>query len=311
MNGGTLGVAGPTASNLMARLGTCYTVRPGKADKRPGISNHVRRCAVGSSSSFPGGGAGRLPRRELKNNRRGVHSSSRYGKVVGASRERIHLDVDKIDSQQFVNYFRSAAPFIEGHRGKTFVVTLPSEVVVNDRTFFGILEDILVLTGLGVRIVIVYGCTSILSAKLEERGLEPIFVGGYRVTDKQSMQVAMEVAGRIQLEIEAKLSRGPSVSVVRKHTRDNSEFRYAPPVEVVAGNYTTAKRRGVVNGVDFGYTGEVRFIQHTAILKQLDAGHIVVMSNIGFSGIGEVLNCNMHVSQAHLPESSTCTSKGF
>ena len=98
----------------------------------------------------------------------------------------------------------------------------------------------------------------------------------------------------MQLKIEAKLSRGPSVSVVRKHTRDSNNVHFAPPASVVSGNYTIAKRMGVVDGVDFGRTGEVRFVQADQILNQLAAGNIVVMSNIGFSSVGEVLNCNHH-----------------
>jgi len=199
----------------------------------------------------------------------------------------------------FVNFFRSAAPFIEGHRGKTFVVAIPSFAIEDDRVFNSILEDILLLIGLGVRIVLVYGCTTIVTKTLRERGLPAQVVGGYRVTDTAAMNVAMEIAGTIQLMIDSRLSRAPSISVVRKHTRDSNQFHFAPPFSVISGNFTTAKRRGVVNGVDFGRTGHVRFIQADAIQKQLDAGNIVVMSNIGFSAIGEVLNCNIHDVASH------------
>jgi len=204
-----------------------------------------------------------------------------------------------METQKFVDFFRMAAPYFEGHRGRTFVIAIPSEVVENEDIFFTILEDVLVLSGLGIKLVIVYGCSTIVTRTLTERGLETKSVGGYRVTNSSAMQVAMEVAGMVQLEIEARLSRGPSVSVVRRHTRGSSKFHYAPPVNVVSGNYTTAKRRGIVNGVDFGHTGQVRFVQRAAISKQLDAGNIVVLSNIGFSAVGEVLNCNIHDVASH------------
>ena len=61
---------------------------------------------------------------------------------------------------------------------------------------------------------------------------------------------------------------------------------------MVSGNYVTSKRRGVVDGVDFGSTGSVRFVQHEAIHQQLDLGHLVLLSNLGYSASGEVLNCN-------------------
>lgn len=60
------------------------------------------------------------------------------------------------------------------------------------------------------------------------------------------------------------------------------------------GNYTAAKKRGIVGGVDFGYTGEVRFVQVKEITQQLDMGNIVAINNIGVSVIGELLNCNSY-----------------
>ncbi len=47
--------------------------------------------------------------------------------------------------------------------------------------------------------------------------------------------------------------QAPSIPVVRRHARsDGGQFHFAPAVQVVHGNYVTAKRRGVVNGIDFG-----------------------------------------------------------
>jgi len=85
------------------------------------------------------------------------------------------------------------------------------------------------------------------------------------------------------------------VSVIRRHTRSSNssdEFHFAPALRVVSGNYVTSKRRGVVDGIDFGSTGSVRFVQHEAIHQQLDLGHLVLLSNLGYSASGEVLNCN-------------------
>ena len=85
------------------------------------------------------------------------------------------------------------------------------------------------------------------------------------------------------------------MSVIRRHTRSSNtsdDFHFAPALRVVSGNYVTSKRRGVVEGIDFGSTGTVRFVQHEAIHQQLDMGHIVLLSNLGYSASGEVLNCN-------------------
>ena len=89
--------------------------------------------------------------------------------------------------------------------------------------------------------------------------------------------------------------QAPAVSVIRRHTRSSNssdDFHFAPALRVVSGNYVTSKRRGVVDGIDFGSTGSVRFVQHEAIHQQLDLGHVVLLSNLGYSASGEVLNCN-------------------
>ena len=64
---------------------------------------------------------------------------------------------------------------------------------------------------------------------------------------------------RMLTQVESYLSRALAVNVVRRHSRggaDSSDgFHYGPAVRIVTGNYVTGKRRGVVDGVDFGATG--------------------------------------------------------
>lgn len=40
--------------------------------------------------------------------------------------------------------------------------------------------------------------------------------------------------------------------MVRRHARGEGQMHFAPTVQIVNGNYVIAKRRGIVNGVDFG-----------------------------------------------------------
>lgn len=51
------------------------------------------------------------------------------------------------------------------------------------------------------------------------------------------------------------------------------------------------QRKGVVDGVDYGFTGEVKKVDVGRMCERLDGGCIVILSNLGYSSSGEVLNC--------------------
>jgi amino-acid N-acetyltransferase len=61
-------------------------------------------------------------------------------------------------------------------------------------------------------------------------------------------------------------------------------------IRVVSGNFVTSRPLGVRDGVDFGYTGEVRRIDGDAIRSNLDSGAVVLLSPLGCSPTGEVFN---------------------
>lgn len=126
--------------------------------------------------------------------------------------------------------------------------------------------------------------------------------------------------------------QGPAVPMVRRHM-NSSAARFGPQVQTVSGNYVAAKRKGVVNGVDLGYTGmvrsvvvvcfgisrdlksescgqahvcmdctiirlnyqfaglQVRSIEVHSVNRQLDAGYMVLLSNLGYSASGAWIQC--------------------
>jgi amino-acid N-acetyltransferase len=183
--------------------------------------------------------------------------------------------------EQFVPWFRAAAPYIHTFRGRTFVVAFGGEVVA-DGKFVGLTHDLNLLASLGVRLVLVHGSRPQIEAHMKARAIRPRYVRGMRVTDETAMQCVKQANGQLRVEIEALLSMGLPLSPMANAT-----------IRVAGGNFIVARPRGVVDGVDMQYTGEVRRVQADAIRQRLDAGDLVLVSPIGYSPTGEIFNLTL------------------
>jgi amino-acid N-acetyltransferase len=127
--------------------------------------------------------------------------------------------------------------------------------------------------------VLVHGAQPQIELKLKERRHRGRIHEGLRVTDDIALVCAKEASGRLRVEIEALLSMG----------LPNSPMAGAD-IRVASGNFVTAKPIGVLGGVDYMHTGEVRKIDAAAIHKRLQDNELVLISPLGYSPTGEVFN---------------------
>jgi amino-acid N-acetyltransferase len=185
---------------------------------------------------------------------------------------------DFSNEQAFVNWFRQAGPYINAHRGKTFVVFFGGEAV-DDEQFTKLVQDFALLHSLGIRLVLVHGARPQIEARLRESGQELRYINGLRITDEQALISVKQAVGRVRIRIEARLSMGLPNSPMH-----GAHFR------VISGNFVTARPLGVREGVDYCFTGEVRRIDTPAIRTSLDNGGIVLLSPLGYSPTGEIFN---------------------
>ena len=182
---------------------------------------------------------------------------------------------------RFIDWFQSVAPYIHAFRGRTFVIGFGGDLV-SDGRFVDLTVDLNLLAALGVRLVLVHGTRPQIEAKLKAQRRRTRFHRGLRVTDDIALGCAMEASGRLRVEIEALLSRGLPNSPMA-----GSDIR------VSSGNFITAKPIGVVDGIDFMHTGEVRKIDVVAVQRRLADGELVLLSPLGYSPSGEVFNLTL------------------
>lgn len=182
------------------------------------------------------------------------------------------------NDQNYVKWFRNAAPYINAHRGKTLVLMFGGEAVQHPN-FANIIHDIALMRSLGIKLVVVHGARPQIEERIKQRDLAKALHNNIRVTDADTLTAVKDATGSLRLHIEALLTMGVANSPMH-----GSEIR------VSTGNFVIAKPMGVHDGVDFKYTGEVRRIDAKGIQTQLDFGSIVLLSPIGYSTTGEVFN---------------------
>jgi amino-acid N-acetyltransferase len=182
---------------------------------------------------------------------------------------------------QFVEWLRSVAPYIHAFRGKTFVVAFPGELVMAGALPV-LAHDLSLLHALGIKVVIVHGSRPQVEEQLALRNVQPRYHNALRITDVAALECAKEAAGELRLDIEAAFSQG----------LPNTPMAHAA-IRIISGNFVVAKPLGVIDGIDFEWTGLTRKIAYETIHPILNNGGLVLLSPLGFSPTGEIFNLTM------------------
>jgi amino-acid N-acetyltransferase len=183
-----------------------------------------------------------------------------------------------MNSKDYVSWFRDSTPYISAHRQKTFVVLLSSEAIAH-ATLTNIVHDLALLHVLGARLVVVHGSRVQVDAEMPNA----VFVGDRRVTDAAAMQTIARINGQIRTQLEALFSMG--LPATPMHNTD---------INVVSGNFVTARPIGVIDGVDHVYTGRIRKVHAKRIHTMLDSRALVLLPPMGFSPSGQAFNLAAH-----------------
>jgi acetylglutamate kinase len=177
---------------------------------------------------------------------------------------------------------KHAAPYIRLFKGKTFVVKAGGEALETAGAIRSLLEQIEILSHVGIRVVLVHGGGSESSELLRALGGEPRFVEGRRVTDDKALEVAsMVLNGTVNTRILA-AARGLGLPAVGLSGVDAGlvQARRRPPVKVGDGH------------VDYGFVGDVVSVAPGVLTTLLDGGLVPVVSPLSAADDGTLLNIN-------------------
>lgn len=177
-----------------------------------------------------------------------------------------------------IHWFRHSLPYINTHRGKTFVIMFGGQAV-DDVSFTPLIHDIALLHSLGIRLVLVHGARMQIDKALAGAGMGSEFHQGVRITTPNAMPHIITAVGAIRFAIEAEFTKGLANTPL-----------FGAKITTISGNFVSAKPYGVRDGVDHQLTGEVRRIDTSAIIKNIEQNHIVILGSVGFSATGDVFN---------------------
>ncbi|MEW6713969.1 MAG: acetylglutamate kinase [Nitrospirota bacterium] len=185
------------------------------------------------------------------------------------------------------NVLIEALPYIRKFYGKTFVIKYGGAAMVEESLKDAFAQDIVLLSFIGIRPVIVHGGGPKINKIMEQMGKKPTFIHGQRVTDKETIDIVeMVLGGLINKEI---------VSLI------NSHGGRAIGLSGKDGNLIKAKKKiirkvsaetGVSEIIDLGLVGEVEKVNPGIIISIDKDGFIPVIAPISSGRKNETLNIN-------------------
>ena len=177
----------------------------------------------------------------------------------------------------------NSASYIASHSGQTAVFHIPGEYIVDKHESSDLFSDIALAHLLGMKIVIVVGCRFDRdTCSLDFAGHSHECQNSLKSTPEATLRQIEEEAGYLRVEVERKLNR---------HLKLNGMVASAEG-NVVSGNFYTARQFGNIRGEDFENTGFTSGVHVSNIQHRLDNNDIVLLTTVGVSPLGELVNVN-------------------
>ena len=191
----------------------------------------------------------------------------------------MHNDLTNMERAEVLT---AALPYIRQYTGKVVVVKYGGNAMINEQLKQQVMEDIVLLWLIGVRVVLVHGGGPEINQLMDRLGKKPEFVGGLRVTDKETMDIVqMVLAGKINKTL-VNLLEMKGGKAVGLSGMDGRLLQCS------------------VKDERLGFVGEIQKVHINPVTDLLNNGYIPVVSTVGCDKSGNAYNINGDTAAAYI-----------
>lgn len=176
-----------------------------------------------------------------------------------------------------------ALPYIRKYTGKTIVVKYGGNAMIGEEIFSAVMSDLVLLSLVGIRVVVVHGGGPEISEALKKIGKKTFFVNGLRYTDKETMDV-------VQMVLCGKINK----NLVDTITRNGGN---AIGLCGLDGGILKAEKLTDIDKTDYGYVGSIVSVEPAPLVMALEKGYIPVIATVA-QGIDKDTAYNINADTA-------------
>ena len=186
----------------------------------------------------------------------------------------------ELNAEQWSKVLVEALPYFKQWCGKVVVVKYGGNAMLNEELEAAVMEDIILLSTIGIKVVLVHGGGPEINNMLSKIGKESKFVDGLRYTDSETMEV-------VQMVLTGKLNKDIVGLLLQKGGK-------AVGLSGVDSGLIRARK----TEKDLGFVGEVTSVNPEIINSLLDKGFIPVVSTVALGEEGDSSRYNINADTA-------------
>ena len=194
--------------------------------------------------------------------------------------------MDKITNTEKSQILIDALPYIQKYSDKIVVIKYGGNAMTNKELKDAVMTDIVLLTLVGIKVVLVHGGGPEINDMLKKLNIESKFINGLRYTDEAAIDVVkMVLTGKVNKELVQLLAhhKGTALGLCG-----------------IDGEMLIAEKKKTDDGQDLGFVGEITKVNTKPILDALDNGYIPVIATVATDEEGNTYNINADTAAARI-----------